>query len=89
MSDIVSDIRNLAIPFSFMLVMNGVKYISGKNKAKTQSKAKTTKTTKGGCGCGKTGVTLGGARNEALEELDMLSDNLQQVFNTTYRNKQS
>ena len=82
MTDIVTDIRDLAVPLIFLLGLNATKFVKGgfSNSKKSSQK--------GGCGCqaSTSGIPkLGGSRNEFHSEVDKLSDNLSRVMNSSYR----
>jgi hypothetical protein len=81
-SQVMLELRNLAIPFALLLAKNGLDHIikskgkgkspkaktvaSQKPKAKAAVKSKSVPKTRGGCGCNLPPVTQGGATIESI-----------------------
>ena len=92
--DLVTDIKALAIPFSLLVAMNGVKFLKNKkaqkpdpkngksSNKKGQTKGKPQQ--KGGCGCPGNKLTTGGRKmiggTTVNRELAKLSDDIRSIL---------
>lgn len=80
--DLMTDIKSLAIPFSLLIALNGMKLLRKKKDAKNQPHSKSTQ--KGGCGCtgsrklGGGGKMIGGT--VVNQELAKLANDIQTIL---------